>query len=418
MARTANDKPVAVSTQSSSTMTLTQKSHSRADETQTAIPICRKVVCRLQALRRCERAPKRSFASLPEPSQERLHASLDDVPLDTKALGSSIAPAHEKTTTVLYLAYGSNLCKETFRGARGIRPLSQVNVLVPSLRLTFDLPGVPYAEPCFANTAKRSPVAISATEQEGRVIEGSDYHKDRWHKGLVGVVYEVTLSDYAHIIATEGGGSSYNDILVDCYVLPTGDTVPPSPTSAPFRAHTLFAPIQDDDGNTQSTDRVIRPDPSYAQPSARYLKLITDGAAECNLPAEYRDYLSSIRTYEITSQRQNIGKAIFLATWMPFIMLIFALSRTLQDKKGRAPWWFAKLSAWVFVGMWMSYDSMFKGSFGDGERTMADDTRMLHNPDRSNSTASMLRPSIEGEVDFNYAQVAREKCSKSWCNNV
>ncbi|KAF1945421.1 hypothetical protein EJ02DRAFT_43206 [Clathrospora elynae] len=316
---------------------------------------------RLQALRFRSHAPKRVFAPLPQPSQARLDASLTDAPLDTERLAAShVAATHEKAKTVLYLAYGSNLCNETFRGVRGIRPLSQVNVVVPSLRLTFDLPGIPYKEPCFANTARRTP-------------ETEDYHKNRWHKGLVGVVYEVTLADYAHIIATEGGGSGYHDILVDCHVLPPSDTVPTSPTSQPFKAHTLFAPVLDGDDKVQSTNRITRPDPSYSQPSVRYLKLITDGAAECHLPAEYQDYLHDIRPYIITSRKQEVGQAIFLAIWLPFIMLILGLSRKLQDKKGRAPWWLAKLSALIFIGMWVSYDSVFKGTFGDGERTVDDE---------------------------------------------
>ncbi|RAR01823.1 adenosine deaminase [Stemphylium lycopersici] len=279
------------------------------------------------------------FEPVPQLTQARLDASLADAPLDTQKLVSSqaqdAAPL-EKAKTVLYLAYGSNLCNETFRGVRGIRPISQINVLVPSLRLTFDLPGIPYKEPCFANTALRTP-------------DAEDYHKGRWHKGLVGVVYEVTLSDYAHIIATEGGGSAYDDILVDCYVLPPTDTVPSTPSWKPFKAHTLFAPLVDKDNQLRTTDRVVRPDPEYAQPSARYLKLITDGAAECNLPAEYQEYLGDIRTYTITSKKQEIGKAIFLAIWMPFILLIFTLSRKLQDKRGRSPAWLAKLSAMVFA---------------------------------------------------------------------
>ena len=100
------------------------------------------------------------------------------------------------SSTILYLAYGSNLCAETFKGRRGIKPLSAVNVHVPSLDLTFDLPGIPYTEPCFANTRYHLPPSHS----------DSDYHKDRWHKGLIGVVYEVTPEDYRTIIATEGGG--------------------------------------------------------------------------------------------------------------------------------------------------------------------------------------------------------------------
>lgn len=331
-------------------------------------PLWRKVVDRITALQRSGDAlSKRVFPPVPQSTQARLDASLADAPLDTeKLLSSRFIVEQEKTKTVLYLAYGSNLCDETFRGARGIRPLSQVNVLVPSLRLTFDLPGIPYKEPCFANTALRIP-------------DAQDYHKNRWHKGLVGVVYEVTLTDYAHIIATEGGGSAYDDILVDCYVLPASDTVPTSPASKPFKAHTLFAPVIDSSSGVRSTDRASRPDPSYAQPSARYLKLITDGATERKLPAEYQAYLHGIRSYTITTKKQETGKMIFLAIWMPIVTLIFTLARQLQDKKGRSPAWFAQLSAIIFAAMWMSYDSVFKGLFGDGERTIGDDALRENN---------------------------------------
>ncbi|KAH7355883.1 hypothetical protein BKA66DRAFT_429303 [Pyrenochaeta sp. MPI-SDFR-AT-0127] len=341
-------------------MTESRPRADEAPETNAPSSLCSKLAARLQALRYCTNRPKQAFASLPRPSQERLDTSLTDAAFDTRQLASSSTLPADTHKTVLYLAYGSNLCKETFRGSRGIRPLSQLNVVVPSLRLTFDLPGVPYTEPCFANTARRS------SDTRAQRI---DYHKNRWHKGLVGVVYEVTLADYAHIIATEGGGSAYHDILVDCYALPDCDTVPSSPASTPFKAHTLFAPTQDSNGNTQSTDRLTRPDPSYAQPSARYLKLITDGAAECALPTEYQDYLRDIRAYTVTSKRQMAGKAVFLALWMPFLLLVFTLSRQLQDKKGRAPSWLGQLTAMLFAAMWRSYDKAFRIVFGDGERT-------------------------------------------------
>ncbi|KAI8935965.1 hypothetical protein NX059_007469 [Plenodomus lindquistii] len=341
--------------------------HLKVPMTYTAAPFYTRLAVRLQGARDSDcRAPaKRDFARLPQTSQDRLEASLGDAPFDAaqlEAWPATGAGEEDKDKTVLYLAYGSNLCNETFRGVRGIRPLSQVNVVVPSLRLTFDLAGIPYVEPCFANTAWRT--------QGARGNDG--YHKDRWHKGLVGVVYEVTRRDYAHIIATEGAGSAYSDILVDCHVLAASDTVPTTPDSPRFKAHTLFAPLLDDE-KKQSTDRVTRPDPSYAQPSPRYLKLITDGAAECALPDEYQDYLHDIRPYRITSQRQAAGKTLFLAIWLPLVMFIFALAKKVQDKKGRAPWWFARLSAWVFLAMWISYDTGFKRVFGDGERTVGEE---------------------------------------------
>lgn len=369
-----NDVRAASSTQSGLTMTSTTHTphacpagESTAAEPDSSVCFCRKLIGRLSPLRQRDSRPKRVFAPIPKTSQARLDASLNDQPLDATAITpSDISAAKEKGKTVLYLAYGSNLCNETFRGVRGINPLSQVNVVVPSLRLTFDLAGIPYAEPCFANSARRIPNAPILNPGE------PSYHKDRWQKGLVGVVYEVTMSDYAHIIATEGGGASYHDILIDCHVLPFADAVPANPTTAPFKAHTLFAPtVRPDEART--ADRISRPDPSYAQPSARYLKLITDGAVECELPTEYQEYLHNIRPYTITTRKQAAGKALFLAIWMPFILMIFAMSKRLQDDKGRAPKWFAKLTAMLFVGMWTSYDGVFKKMFGDGERTIGNE---------------------------------------------
>ena len=201
--------------------------------------------------------------------------SLQDIVEDAP---HAVGGGPENPDTVLYLAYGSNLCAETFQGRRGIRPVSQVNVVVPELVMTFDLPGIPYVEPCFANTRyRKQPDTKVTTEFDSEktplltpIERRSDYHKTRWHKGLVGVVYEVTKSDYAHIIATEGGGASYQDVIVDCYELPPNvDTVPNTPTSQPFKAHTLFSPALPPDAPPKKGGRFTRPDPDYAQASAR-----------------------------------------------------------------------------------------------------------------------------------------------------
>jgi len=299
-----------------------------------------------------------TYPTLPETSLERRKQSIP-------------AAAESKTETFLYLAYGSNLCNETFRGKRGIKPLSQINVQVPELRLTFDLPGIAYSEPCFANTARRD--VPSSTEKEGTPTS-NDYHKDRWHKGLIGVVYEVTSTDYAHIIATEGGGASYQDILVDCHPFESSDptrSVPVHPATKPFKAHTLFAPaVPPGSQPPKEGGRIQRPDTSYAQASARYLKLITDGAAECRLPYEYQDYLNNIRPYTITSNKQQMGQFIFLTLWLPFIVLVFSLGAQFADEHGRTPPWLRILSESIFRACWRTYDGFFKPTFGDGERTV------------------------------------------------
>lgn len=275
-----------------------------------------------------------STRSIPETSESRLQESSEARPLDIETVSKHLQQAPQSKETVLYLAYGSNLCDETFLRARGIRPLSQINVLVPKIVMTFDLMGMPYREPCFANVRYRTP------SYPGSSPESKDYHKDRWHKPLIGTVYEVTLKDYAHIIATEGGGAGYQDVLVDCHALDKNprQTVPEVPTNSAFKAHTLFDPAGKH-----------RADPSYAQPSARYLKLITDGAMERGLPYEYQDYLHQIRPYRLTTTAQKLGQLVFLILWAPIFLFLFKIAAVLFAKPdGRYPQWLARLARVTF----------------------------------------------------------------------
>lgn len=320
----------------------------------------------------------KNHTPIPCITAKRRKEPIVEVPFDTTELLQEVTSrpleSSKSAETVLYLAYGSNLSAETFQGARGIKPVSQVNVAVPELVMTFDLPGIPYKEPCFANTAYRSqkdltipsptptePEKTSLLPATSKDRLNPPYHKDRWHKPMVGVVYEVTKADYAHIIATEGGGSSYQDILVVCYSLPlNADTVPETPDGVPFKAHTLFSP----------TVARSRPDPSYAQPSARYLKLITDGADEHELPQEYKHYLHNIRPYTITSDKQRLGQFIFLSIWAPIVAFLFMTARLFAGRDGRYPPWLQEFALAVFKAVWASYDGFFKEMFGDGERTV------------------------------------------------
>ena len=342
----------------------------------------------LERIKTLDATPKITYATrdvtrnLPTPSLQRKTESLKETPFDLGAPEKD-GVLHEigrgkDPDTVFYLAYGSNLCAETFQGKRGIRPLSQANVVVPELVLTFDLPGLPYLEPCFANT-RRSVRNPSATGDEKEpLLSGARsetrYRKTAWKKGLVGVVYEVTTKDYSHIIATEGGGASYQDILVDCYELPAGeDTVPLYPTSQPFKAHTLCSSPSPRGQLCHAAGRGPRPDPNYAQASQRYMKLITTGADEHAFPKEYKDYLHRIRPYVLTTKKQMVGRILFMLVWIPLVGPLFGLSRIFADRKGRSPPWLRAALQTAFGIVWTSYDRVFRPIFGDGERTIGSD---------------------------------------------
>ncbi|GAW14539.1 hypothetical protein ANO14919_039420 [Xylariales sp. No.14919] len=337
--------------------------------------------------------PPKSYppiSSIPKTSPERLAlASADNSPASAK--------------TILYLAYGSNLCAETFLGFRGIRPISQINVSAPAFDLSFDLPGIPYNEPCFANTRPRK---IPKPPIPGKPPKfppppppppySASSSRPTWSKGVYGVVYEVTPEDYATIIKTEGGGRGYHDVLTPCFELPPALHVPEKPPipdlPKPFLAHTLYAPTppalpdasgeEDGDGDEHPSKqpwfrRLLlpphRPDPDYAQASARYLKLIRDGAREHALPDDYQAYLAAVQPYTITSARQQLGRVLFVLAALPGLLLTLGLGRLLADDVGRTPRWLGAATTAFINVLWAAYDGVFKPLFGDGERTVPGD---------------------------------------------
>ncbi|KAJ0270489.1 hypothetical protein CBS470a_013493 [Colletotrichum nupharicola] len=354
----------------------------------------------LSRLHEATSKPKHAYppiSSIPRTSPARLAAA-----------SSESSSSASEATSVLYLAYGSNLSAETFLGARGIRPLSQTNVSAPALSLIFDLPGLPYREPCFANTAPRKVPQLPDPSDPPKLppvpplpqppVTTADVEKGAptktppdlgWSKGLYGVVYEVTPQDYATIVATEGGGSSYLDILTPCIPLPPRVSVPEKPPidiPKPFFAHTLYSPAipdapddSDDDPRKKWYYHLItpprRPDPTYAQPSARYLKLITDGAAEHELPDDYQAWLASLQPYTVTSCRQQLAQWLLTGIFFPVMLLFFQLNKWVANKEGKVPLWLGVGLSVVFNMLWMGYDAVLKPVFGDGERTEEEDKR-------------------------------------------
>lgn len=265
--------------------------------------------------------------------------------------------------TVLYLAYGSNMSAQTFLGMRKIRPLSEINVSVPSLKLNFSLPGISYEEPCFANVEFRDP-----DEKQQLQLNG------KWDGHLLGVVYEVTKSDYRNIMRTEGGGTSYQEIIVPCVPIPTDGDNNKLPET--FMARTLYAPRlpKDQDPCDRSwwqrlTTGPYRHNSYYAQPSLRYLNLLRTGAEEHGLPAFYQDYLQNLEPFTKTTTAQKIGGTMFLIAWGPIILFVMKVSALFADERGRLPKTLGTMSTVLFNLAWLSYDNFYKPIFGEGERT-------------------------------------------------
>ncbi|KAF2790984.1 hypothetical protein K505DRAFT_249986 [Melanomma pulvis-pyrius CBS 109.77] len=244
--------------------------------------------------------------------------------------------------TRLYLAYGSNLCESVFQDNRGIQPISAVNVLVPELQLVWNLPGIPYAEPCYANAQRRLCQNQSLNSNE---------------KPLVGVVYEISEADFAHVLRTEGQG--YIDTEVECFRLEQDrKSITTCPDELPFRAHTVLTT----EPTTETSDKPRQ----HMQPSNRYLSLLVTGAREHRLPLEYIISLQSVGTYEASTARKRIGKSLFSFFWFVPVFVAVVLERRMADEHGRIPEWVNRAVSWCFSGMWWTHRFCFKPIFGDG----------------------------------------------------
>ncbi|PHH82504.1 hypothetical protein CDD82_5758 [Ophiocordyceps australis] len=290
-----------------------------------------------------------AFSMVPIPNSHAL------IPSTPGTCEQRLADWTMSSESILYLAYGSNMSATKFLYMRGIRPLSHLSVSVPSLRLTMDLAGLPYLEPCFANVSFRN-------ELETRCLDKQSPW-DTWDGGLMGVVYEVTAEDWRTIVMTEGAGSAYQEIVVPC--LPLG-----AEASRPLFAKTLYSPQQVDNGNQ---GRLQGNASCRAQASARYLKLIQDGAREHELPESYQKYLASFQPYTITHVRQRIGQVLFLMIWAPPVLFFLITVGLVADQTGRLPPWPRRVVVSAKGLMWTSYSCILEPVFGSGLRTEDED---------------------------------------------
>jgi hypothetical protein len=264
----------------------------------------------------------------------------------------------------------SNMSETSFLQRRGIRPIRSLVVHARGIQLAFNLPGVPYIEPRFAN------VIVLSDEEKEKCHWNPDREDGKpWGNGLVGVAYYITMKDMATIVMTEGGGSSYQVIQVDCEeILERGQT---KTTGEKIRANTLCA----------SDPARLRT--QLGQPSPRYMRLLCTGArgtsfhhAFCNiitdmcteksLPEAYITYLDAIETYRRKGIAQTLGMITFILFLGPIFIVLLPLQRVFRNKDGQSPAWMQKAGNVIFRFAWKLHDYVARPLFGSGEVTKTD----------------------------------------------
>jgi len=141
---------------------------------------------------------------------------------------------------IYYFAYGSNMSPKIFEDRRKIRPTSCQCGVLDGYKLVFNLQGIPYLEPAFANIEKK----------EDECVEG--------------VVYKITKDELVQLIKTE---SKHYDVVI----VPVSCKKGSMKEAYTFMAHTTVKP---------------------KSPSQRYMNHLIEGAEQYKLSKEWRERLT------------------------------------------------------------------------------------------------------------------------------
>jgi hypothetical protein len=155
-------------------------------------------------------------------------------------------------------AYGSNMSRRTLCDRRKIFPTQSIPGILEGYCLAFDLRGIPNFEPCFGNLFP---------------CVDSEVH---------GVLHEMTAKEFSHLLNTEGASfesnhGGYRPVLLSIK----------SYDGRVISAYTLIC-----DHSSRSICR------HPTQPSERYKRLLTSGAAEFGLHTSYQDYLQTFPAFK------------------------------------------------------------------------------------------------------------------------
>jgi Gamma-glutamyl cyclotransferase, AIG2-like len=110
---------------------------------------------------------------------------------------------------VRYFAYGSNCYPNTMKLLRRIDCLDSCAAILPGYKLRFNIPGIPAVEPSWACV---EPVVATSNNGNNDRNNNNDSDMDCW---VHGVLYTLTLQDFARVSMSEGVPLAYQWKLVD-----------------------------------------------------------------------------------------------------------------------------------------------------------------------------------------------------------
>ncbi|KAJ2722092.1 hypothetical protein GGI07_003534 [Coemansia sp. Benny D115] len=234
------------------------------------------------------------------------------------------------------------MSSKVLSGRRKVFPVESRPVVVPGYQLTFDMVGFPYIEPGFGTI---QPIEHSKPEGEAEPLAEGRKVDCQVGSPLHCIAHLITQKEMEHIINTEGGNGNpdfgYQLVDIACTTYDGQE----------IRGKTLI------DVNTKLT--------GY-HPSARYRKILIDGAEEHGLAAEYLERLRLVRPFVAATVGQRVAKALTLAVGLPLVMPVFLFAFASLALKTKTPRAVSVYGEHVKRLTWVLHDWVLAPIFGKG----------------------------------------------------
>ncbi|KAJ2896578.1 hypothetical protein IWW38_001979 [Coemansia aciculifera] len=240
------------------------------------------------------------------------------------------------------------MSSKVLSGRRQVFPLESHPVVVPGYQLTFDMAGLPYWEPGFG-TIKPTCSDIGncdSNSQTSRLLTGTRaLNGCQVGAPLHCIAHLITRKELDHILNTEGGNGNpdigYQLVDIECETY-SGKAI---------------VGVSLVDINKAST--------GY-RPSARYRKIVLDGATEHGLSPSYISRLEAVTPYVAKTTGQKVAKYVFLAVGLPLALPVIAFSIAGLAFGTKVPRLVSVYGEVVKRGLWTLHDRIFAPLLGEG----------------------------------------------------
>ncbi|GAA6002095.1 hypothetical protein JCM10207_003070 [Rhodosporidiobolus poonsookiae] len=240
--------------------------------------------------------------------------------------------AGDAHTTRWLVLYGAHLFPPRLAAILGdAKPVSSSTVTVRDAFLAFDVPGVPFLEPVYANALLKGLNDAgewqSTTEKDGG-RDGEAYKRWVWERVCPGMTFEGSLPPNLEGMAYELPEADFEAVLKAARA-----ASPNLPSSLYPVCAVKFAngdpskPLGEISAELLALEPSVRP--AGLQPSPQYLGLVLRGAFLNALSRPYVAYLTLIRPYVVSTPEKKRVRTLFRLLLLPSFILFYLPSRIL-----------------------------------------------------------------------------------------